>query len=71
VLRANWADEGGGGLWMESGLARVDWASVARPLGRFKSEFDFFEFQGFLEFGKTLSNSTRRFRRNLVLMIFP
>jgi hypothetical protein len=29
------------------------------------------EFQGFLEFGKTLRNSTRRFRRNLDMRIFP
>jgi hypothetical protein len=30
-----------------------------------------FEFQGFLEFGKNLRNSTRRFRRNLGMGIFP
>jgi hypothetical protein len=30
-----------------------------------------FKFQGFLEFGKTLRNYTRRFRRNLGMGIFP
>jgi hypothetical protein len=30
-----------------------------------------FKFQGYLEFGKTLKNSIRRFRRNLGMGIFP
>jgi hypothetical protein len=29
-----------------------------------------FEFEGILEFGKTLRNSTRRFRRNLDMRFF-
>jgi hypothetical protein len=44
-------------------------------LGRFlekvlKMEIDF-EFQMNLDFGKTLRNFTRRFRRNLDLRFFP
>jgi hypothetical protein len=52
--------------WAEHGERLADWARVQM---RFKYEM-IFEFQGILEFGKTLRNSTRRFRTNLDMGIF-
>jgi hypothetical protein len=37
---------------------------LGQNLGEDSNEFVFFEFQGFLEFDRTLRNFTMRFRRN-------
>jgi hypothetical protein len=52
------------------GLARQSWASWARSQEKIKIELDF-KFQRIWKFGKTWRNSTRRFRRNLDMGIFP
>jgi hypothetical protein len=46
-------------------------ASWAGLQGNYSKWEFFFEFYGFLEFGKTLRMSTGRFRRNLEMGIFP
>jgi hypothetical protein len=64
---ANWAKRGGGGL--RGKAVRLGRAGPV-PREGFKMEIDF-EFQMNLNFGKTLMNFTRRFRRNLDMRIFP
>jgi hypothetical protein len=67
AFRADRAERGGSGL-----LGKVGRLGRAVPVPRegFKMEIDF-EFQMNLDFGKTLRNFTRRFRRNLDMIIFP
>jgi hypothetical protein len=59
-----------GGLQGGLGWFRVSWAGWAGPRREFKWKFDF-EFQMNLDFGRTLRNFVRRFRRNLEMRIFP
>jgi hypothetical protein len=67
--RAYWADWVGRRPGRGSGLARpIEPAGLDSREG-FKFEIDS-EFQMNLEFGKTLRNFTRRFRRNLNMRIF-
>jgi hypothetical protein len=61
---------------VRGGVCGEGWADTGgtRPAGldprrRFKWKL-IFEFQQFLEFGKTFRNFTRRFRRNLEMRIF-
>jgi hypothetical protein len=54
----------------EEWVGSVDWAGWAGPQGEIKWEFDV-EFQLNLDFGMTFRNSTRRFRRNFDMKIFP
>jgi hypothetical protein len=65
--QASWAEWGGSGL-----LGGAGWHGRAGtvPRGDFKWKL-IFEFQINLDFGKTLRISTRRFRRNLDVRIFP
>jgi hypothetical protein len=55
----------GGGMGWLGGLGRL-----GRTPRRIKWEFDV-EFQLNLDFGMTFRNSTRRFRRNFDMKIFP
>jgi hypothetical protein len=70
VLRANWASKGGGSLQR---MGRpMQWTGLAGPdIKENSNKSLIFEFQGFLEFCQTCRNSTRRFRRNLDMEIFP
>jgi hypothetical protein len=62
------------GCYTAGGLrvGQCGWTGPAGPDPKGDSNGNLiFEFQGFLEFGKTLRNSTRRFKRNLGMGIFP
>jgi hypothetical protein len=59
----------GGGLRRGSRLVWVSWVGWVRPRREIKWKFNF-EFQMNLDFGRTLRNFTRRFRRNLDMRIF-
>jgi hypothetical protein len=59
----------GGCMGRGSGLAWVCWVGCAGPRREIKWKIDF-EFQMNLDFGRTLRNFTRRFRRNLDMKIF-
>jgi hypothetical protein len=63
----DWAVRGGGDL--RGKVGRLGWVGPF-PREGFKMEIDF-EFQMNLDFGKTLRNFTRRFRRNMDMRIFP
>jgi hypothetical protein len=67
--RADWAKRRGGSLRGKAGRCREHWVGWAGLQIIFKQEM-IFKFQCILEFGKTLRNSTRRFRRNLDMRIF-
>jgi hypothetical protein len=60
---------GGSGLRSKRGRCKAGWAGWARLRRDFKWKTDF-EIQLNSDFGKTLRNSTRRFRRNLDIRIF-
>jgi hypothetical protein len=70
------AGGGNGPMGGQRGVGRPGWKerwAAAGPnleLGQNSKRF-FFEFQLILEFGRTLENCTRRFRRNFDIEIFP
>jgi hypothetical protein len=70
AFRDGWAKRGCGDLRGEVGQHGASWAGWAGPRREFKWKFDS-EIQMNLEFGRTLRNFTRRFRRNLDMRIFP
>jgi hypothetical protein len=61
----------GKGEWAGWGGRRGrPWLGRTRSRARIQKEI-IFEFQLILEFGRTLENSTRTFRRNFDMRIFP